>query len=57
MPNRVSVPQQNHLLAMFAPAERKRLYPHLEIVPMPLGKVLHECGDVMRHVYFPTNSC
>ena len=23
---------------------------------MPLGKVLYESGDVMRHVYFPTNS-
>ena len=23
---------------------------------MPLGKVLYESGEVMRHVYFPTNS-
>jgi CRP-like cAMP-binding protein len=25
-------------------------------VPMPLGKVLYESGDVLRHVYFPTDS-
>ena len=49
-------PQQNHLLAALSPAERDRVYPHLRLVPMPLGKVLYESGDVLRHVYFPTNS-
>ena len=49
-------PQQNHLLAALSPAERERLYPHLRLVPMPLGKVLYESGDVLRHVYFPTDS-
>ncbi|MGC1459557.1 MAG: Crp/Fnr family transcriptional regulator [Steroidobacteraceae bacterium] len=49
-------PQQNHLLAAFSAAERERLYPHLQLVPMPLGKVLYESGDVLRYVYFPTNS-
>ena len=49
-------PQQNHLLAALSPAERDRLYPHLRLVPMPLGKVLYESGDVLGHVYFPTNS-
>jgi len=49
-------PQQNHLLAAFTPAERQRLYAHLQLVPMPLGKVLYESGDVLRHVYFPTDS-
>ena len=49
-------PQQNHLLAALSPLERERLYPHLRLVPMPLGKVLYESGDVLRHVYFPTNS-
>ena len=56
MPNRVHTPQENHLLGAFPAAEQARLYPHLEIVPMPLGKVLYESGDVMRHVFFPTNS-
>jgi CRP-like cAMP-binding protein len=49
-------PQQNHLLAALPPAERERIYPHLQLVPMPLGKVLYESGDVLRHVYFPTDS-
>ena len=49
-------PQQNQLLAAFSPAERHRLYPHLQLVPMPLGKVLYESGDLLRHVYFPIDS-
>jgi CRP-like cAMP-binding protein len=35
---------------------RERVYPHLRLVPLPLGKVLYESGDVLRHVYFPTDS-
>ena len=49
-------PQQNHLLAALSPAECERIYPHLHLVPMPLGKVLYESGDTLRHVYFPTDS-
>jgi CRP-like cAMP-binding protein len=56
MPSRVHIPQENRLLEAFPPAERERLYPLLEVVPMPLGKVLYESGDLMRHVYFPTDS-
>jgi CRP-like cAMP-binding protein len=48
-------PEQNHLLATLSAAERERLYPHLRLVPMPLGKVLYESGDLLRHVYFPTD--
>jgi len=56
MPGPIHVPQQNQLLAALSPAEQKRLYPHLRLVPMSLGKVLYESGDLLRHVYFPTNS-
>jgi CRP-like cAMP-binding protein len=49
-------PQQNHLLAALSAAERERLFPHLQLVPMQLGKVLYESGDLLRHVYFPTDS-
>src|SRR6202043_1298899 len=49
-------PQQNHLLAALSPAEQARIHPHLRLVPMPLGEVLYESGDVLRHVYFPTDS-
>ncbi len=49
-------PHQNHLLAALSPPEQERLYPHLQLVPLPLGKVLYESGDLMQHVYFPTDS-
>ena len=49
------VHEDNHLLAALSPPERERLIPHLKLVPMPLGRVLYESGDVMRHVYFPTD--
>ncbi len=49
-------PRQNHLLAALPADECARLFPHLELVPMPLGDVLYEPGIQMRHVYFPTTS-
>ena len=48
-------PQQNHLLAALPTEVLERLLPHLELVPLPLGKVLYESGDTLRHVYFPTD--
>jgi CRP-like cAMP-binding protein len=56
MPDRAQDPLSNHLLAAFPAAEQGRLFPQLELEPMPLGKVLYESGDVLRHVYFPTDS-
>jgi len=49
-------PQQNHLLAALPSADLQRLHPNLESVSMPLGKVLYESGNLLRHVYFPTTS-
>jgi CRP-like cAMP-binding protein len=49
-------PRQNHLLAALPAEECARLFPHLELVPMPLGDALCESGIQMRHVYFPTTS-
>jgi CRP-like cAMP-binding protein len=49
-------PRQNHLLAALPADERARFFPHLELVPMPLGDALCESGIQMRHVYFPTTS-
>jgi CRP-like cAMP-binding protein len=51
----ISAPEQNHLLAALSPEEQARVVPHLQLVPMPLGKVLYESGDLLRHIYFPTN--
>jgi len=50
------VPEQNYLLAALSPAERERVFPHLRLVPLPLGKVLYESGDELEFVYFPTDS-
>jgi len=49
-------PQQNHLLAALSPDVQGRLFPHLELVPLPLRALLYESGHAMRHVYFPTDS-
>ncbi len=56
MPDPVHNPRQNHLLAALSPAEQARVFPQLQLVAMPLGKVLYESGDVLRYVYFPTDS-
>ena len=47
-------PKQNHLLAALAGAECEHMQPSLELIDMPLGKVLYESGSHMQHVYFPT---
>ncbi len=49
-------PQPNQLLAALSSAELARLEPHLQLVQMPLGKVIYEPGDVLRYVYFPIDS-
>jgi CRP-like cAMP-binding protein len=51
-----SNPRQNHLLASLSPEIYDRLAPSLELVPMPLGKILHESGGQLQHLYFPTTS-
>jgi CRP-like cAMP-binding protein len=49
-------PRRNLLLAALAAADYDRLSPHLEVVEMPLGKVLYESGSKMNFVYFPTTA-
>jgi CRP-like cAMP-binding protein len=48
-------PQQNRLLDALPIAEREQIYPHLQLVEMPLGKVVYEPGDLPRYAYFPTD--
>ncbi len=47
---------QNSILSALPEDVRQRIFPYLEEVPLPLGKVLYEAGDKMRHVYFPIDS-
>lgn len=49
-------PTENHLLAALPQEVRDRLFPFLDLIPMPLGKVIYESGHALRHVYFPTDS-
>src|SRR6187551_72038 len=56
MPASPPSPRENHILDVLPEGERKRLFPHLELVSMPLSSVLYESGDTLRHIYFPTNS-
>lgn len=46
---------QNLLLAALPESVQARLFPHLELVSMPLGKVIYEPGVAMHHVFFPTD--
>ncbi len=54
MPN-LQTPNRNHLLDALSLEAQQRLFPLLELVPLPLGKVLYESGDTVRFAYFPTN--
>ena len=49
-------PRDNHILDALPDEERDRLFPHLSFVSMPLGKVLYESGESLKHIYFPTDS-
>lgn len=43
-------------MAALPAADWNQLHPELDWVKMPQGTVLHEAGDVLRHVYFPVTS-
>lgn len=45
----------NYLLSSLPADVYARLLPNLELVALPLGKVLYESGDTLRHVYFPVD--
>ena len=45
--------EQNRLLAALPPEIYERLLPHLKLVLLPVGVVLHEPGTVQEFVYFP----
>ncbi len=49
-------PRQNQLLASLPEAEWLRWQPQLELVDLPLSKVLYESGVPLQFVYFPTNA-
>jgi len=48
--------RQNQLLAVLPAAEWERWEPQLELIELPLGKVLYESGAQAQYVYFPTTA-
>lgn len=50
-----TTPSRNLLLAALPAPELDHFARHLELVPMPLGKVLYESDSLQAHVYFPTD--
>ena len=51
-----STPTQNRLLAALPREARDRIFPDLQLVELPLGKVLYESGAPAQYVYFPCNA-
>ena len=49
-------PSENLLLDALPEDALERLTPHLEHVPMPVGRVLYESGATVRDAWFPTSS-
>jgi CRP-like cAMP-binding protein len=49
-------PIQNRLLAELELEEYHRLSPHLELVAMTRGEVIHQAGEKIHYVYFPTTA-
>ncbi len=48
--------QKNNILAALPADALARLSVGIEPARMPLGRVLYESGDKMRHIYFPTTA-
>src|SRR5262245_42205474 len=46
---------RNRLLGLFAPDDFSALVPHLKEVTLERGRVLHDPGSQIEHVYFPHN--
>jgi CRP-like cAMP-binding protein len=51
-----SNPTPNLLLCSLPPAERARLFPHLQPVNFLLGEIVFEPGERIDYCYFPTSS-
>lgn len=49
-------PRQNHLLAALSSKDLVRLRPSLELISLTVGTVLYQSGELMRYLYFPTDS-
>lgn len=53
---RPSAAEKNYLLASLSGPEYDRIIDKLEPISLKLGQVMHETGDSMEYVYFPTTA-
>jgi CRP-like cAMP-binding protein len=47
---------KNKLLNAFSLDAQTRIFPHMNLVKLPLGKVIYEASEKLDYVYFPTDS-
>ncbi|MGZ8271345.1 MAG: Crp/Fnr family transcriptional regulator [Methylophilus sp.] len=47
-------PNRNHLISSLPTEDYERLVTHLELVSMPLGKLLYGPDEQLQYAYFPT---
>ncbi|WP_158769550.1 Crp/Fnr family transcriptional regulator [Paraglaciecola sp. L1A13] len=47
---------KNKLLNAISLDAQQRIFPHLKLVNLPLGKVIYEASEKLDYVYFPTDS-
>ena len=45
----------NRILRVLPKEEYEALLPHLDLMRFPMGRIVHEPGQVMNHVYFPNH--
>lgn len=48
--------QQNDMLRALSRKDLEHVFADLELVHLPAGKVLHDCGSKYEFAYFPTNA-
>jgi len=56
VPLATHVSSENSLLKTLFSHDCQHLRPHLESIFLPPGHVLYDCGEPIRHVYFPLDS-
>ena len=54
--NGPACPNDNFILKALTATESRRIFPNLSRVLLPAGAALSEAGDLVRHVYFPTDA-
>ncbi|WP_339771455.1 Crp/Fnr family transcriptional regulator [uncultured Paraglaciecola sp.] len=47
---------KNKLLNALSLDAQQRIFPHLKLINLPLGKVIYEASEKLDYVYFPTDS-